>query len=61
MPLALVIRRYIDDGLHEAGDTIELTPERFESLKLQGLVIESAPQPEAEETPIPESSRKGKR
>lgn len=61
MPLAIVLRRYVDHGLHEAGEIIELTPERFESLKLQGLVIESAPQPEAEETPPPESNRKGKR
>lgn len=61
MPLAIVTRRYIDDGLHEAGELIELTPERFESLKLQGLVIESAPQPETEETPPEEPSRKGKR
>jgi hypothetical protein len=60
MPLAIVIRRYIDDGLHEAGKIIELTPERFESLQMQGLV-DPAPQPEAEETPSPESNRKGKR
>jgi len=60
MPLAIVIRRYIDDGLHEAGKLIELTPERFESLHLQGLV-DPAPQPETEETPPEEPSRKGKR
>lgn len=61
MPLALVTRRFIDDGLHEAGDIVELTPDRFESLQLQGLVT-LAPQPEETETPPPpESNRKGKR
>lgn len=61
MPLALVTRRFIDDGLHEAGDIVELTPDRLESLQLQGLVT-PAPQPEETETPPPpESNRKGKR
>jgi hypothetical protein len=60
MPLAIVLRRYVDHGLHEAGELIELTPERFESLHLQGLV-DPAPQPETEETSPPESNRKGKK
>lgn len=61
MPLAIVTRRFIDDGLHEAGDIVDLTPERFESLQLQGLVS-PAPQPEKTEIPpLPETNRKGRK
>jgi hypothetical protein len=65
MPSALVIRRFLDDGLHEAGDVIELTDERLEQLTHQGLVT-PAPEPaesspESGSDPTPEPPRKGRR
>ncbi len=56
MATATVVRKFIDDGVHEPGSKIEVTEARLAELVRMGLVEPPAESPEAES-----SDKKGKK
>jgi len=61
MVTATVSRRFIDDGVHEPGSTVEVTESRLKELVRMGLVVD--PEKTAEETtdPATDAAKKGKK
>lgn len=59
MVTATVSRRFIDDGIHEPGSTIEVTEARFKELLRMNLVVNPAEAETAE--PAEDAGKKGKK
>jgi hypothetical protein len=61
MATATVKRRFIDDGIHEPGSTVEVTESRLAELVRMGLVVDPASPAEESSDPASDAAKKGKK
>jgi len=61
MATAIVARRFIDGGVHEAGSTIEVSEARLAELTRMGLVTDPAKPAEDPTDSAIDATKKGKK